>query len=220
MTANNSTAWSNALRKRVGSRPLALRIRIALLLILGIAGFSFWFLLVLIAAGLFLLSGAAVNSALGVWLLLLGSLLMLLGVVQAAGLMLVDIQPLQGRRLDLCEALRLQAILARLSKSLGTARFDQVLITTEFNAGVVLLPRLGVLGLSRRVLRLGLPMLGNAFPLKRLKPCWPMNSPTFPPPAWPLRHVDLLAAPDVGADVSATATARPLVAAPRRKRAS
>ena len=46
----------------------------------------------------------------------------------------------------------------KLRRELGTRRFDQVLITDELNAGVVESPRLGLFGLYRSYLLIGLPL--------------------------------------------------------------
>jgi len=67
----------------------------------------------------------------------MGVLLVLLGIVQVAALILVDVEPVRGITLDLREVPRLQALFARFSKSLGMVRFDQVAITTKMNASVV-----------------------------------------------------------------------------------
>ncbi|AKS43007.1 M48 family metalloprotease [Wenzhouxiangella marina] len=49
--------------------------------------------------------------------------------------------------------------LDRLSRHLKLPRLHEVILTPEFNAGIMQIPRLGVLGWPRNVLMLGMPML-------------------------------------------------------------
>jgi hypothetical protein len=51
MTREQFDSLVERIEKRFGTRPLALRMRIALLLILGIAGFASWFLALLFVPG-------------------------------------------------------------------------------------------------------------------------------------------------------------------------
>ena len=51
-------------------------------------------------------------------------------------------------------------MLGRLQHDLHvSARFDHVLLTEEFNAAVVQIPRLGILGWNRNYLIIGLPLM-------------------------------------------------------------
>lgn len=65
----------------------------------------------------------------------------------------------QGRPLAPAEAAPLFALLRQQSKALAAPPVHQVLLTTDFNAAIVQLPRLGVLGWPRNYLMVGLPLL-------------------------------------------------------------
>jgi hypothetical protein len=64
----------------------------------------------------------------------------------------------QGRELHPGEAPQLEAALAGLGRELRCRPFDAVYLTTEFNAGVYQVPRLGFLGWPRTHLEIGLPL--------------------------------------------------------------
>ena len=66
----------------------------------------------------------------------------------------------EGREVTAQDAPELFAMLGRLQHDLHvSARFDHVLLTEEFNAAVVQIPRLGILGWNRNYLILGLPLM-------------------------------------------------------------
>jgi len=67
--------------------------------------------------------------------------------------------PPEGRRIRRDEAPLLFAIIDKLRRKLRAPRFHRVLITDEFNAGVVQVPRLGIFGWQRNYLLLGLPLM-------------------------------------------------------------
>jgi Zn-dependent protease with chaperone function len=69
-----------------------------------------------------------------------------------------------GRILEPEEAPDLWSALKDLSLSLNAPFPDQILITTEFNASVVQLPRLGILGWQKNYLLLGLPLMDALTP--------------------------------------------------------
>lgn len=65
----------------------------------------------------------------------------------------------EGYPLDESEAPRLFAEIGRLRKPLNAQKIHRVLITPDFNAAMVSVPRLGVLGMPRNYLILGLPLM-------------------------------------------------------------
>jgi Zn-dependent protease with chaperone function len=73
--------------------------------------------------------------------------------------MWIRLEPPQGRRITPGEAPELFKMIERLQRSLGAPPFHDVLITSDFNAAVVQIPRLGLLGWHRNTLLIGLPMM-------------------------------------------------------------
>lgn len=71
----------------------------------------------------------------------------------------VKIDPPVGMEVDARQAPELFAELEALRRKLGALRFHHVLITDEFNAGVVQSPRLGIFGWPRNYLLIGLPLM-------------------------------------------------------------
>ena len=88
----------------------------------------------------------------------------LLGVLLPLGYMIcrslwVALPPPEGFEISLDDVPALRAMVAELGLLLQTPKVDVVLLTMEFNAGVVQIPRLGVFGWPRNYLVLGWPML-------------------------------------------------------------
>ena len=73
-------------------------------------------------------------------------------------------EPPKGRQVTAAEAAPLFAEIESIRAQLGARRIDVVLITTEFNAGITQVPRLGLLGWNRNYLTLGLPLLAALSP--------------------------------------------------------
>ncbi len=71
----------------------------------------------------------------------------------------VRLPPPEGYELRRDDAPALFALIDDLRRKLRSSRFHRVLITGEFNAGVTQVPRLGVLGLHRNYLTIGLPLM-------------------------------------------------------------
>ncbi len=148
----------------VGRNHAALRRRAAGLAFLGYAGLLTWLLLVLlIAAGFF--SGLVWADAEGkIFCGLAGLLVLGLGGWASLRILLVRLTPPKGRAITRAEAPALFAELDDLRARLRAAPFHEVLLSAEFNAGVVQMPRLGVLGWPRNCLILGLPLLDALSP--------------------------------------------------------
>ena len=74
--------------------------------------------------------------------------------------MWVRLEAPQGREITRREAPALFSMLDQLRRALKVdVRFDHVLLTDEFNAAVVQIPRLGILGWHRNYLIIGLPLM-------------------------------------------------------------
>jgi len=71
----------------------------------------------------------------------------------------VRVEPPQGREVAVQEAPGLFSLIEGLRRALGAPRFHHVLVTDDFNAGVVQSPRLGIFGWPRNYLLLGLPLM-------------------------------------------------------------
>jgi Zn-dependent protease with chaperone function len=70
----------------------------------------------------------------------------------------VRLEPPQGMEVTAREAPQLFAMIEELRRALRAPRFHHVLVTDDFNAGVVQAPRLGLFGWSRNYLLIGLPL--------------------------------------------------------------
>ncbi len=69
-----------------------------------------------------------------------------------------------GTKLKRKQVPELFALVNRITKSLQAPSFHQILLTTEFNAAVVQVPRLGIFGWQKNYLILGLPLLQSLSP--------------------------------------------------------
>lgn len=139
--------------------PILYRLRLLLLALLGygylalILGGLLLLLLVCLLSVVFLKALAlkvALPVAAFVWLVLKA--------------MWVRIEPPVGRRLKRSEAPALFAMIDELRRRLRAPRFHRILVTDDFNAAVVQVPRLGVLGWHRNYLLLGLPLMQSLSP--------------------------------------------------------
>jgi Zn-dependent protease with chaperone function len=65
----------------------------------------------------------------------------------------------EGKKLRYSEAPKLFGMIDDLSKILDTPKFHRILLTDEFNAGVVQRPRLGLFGWFQNYLIIGLPLM-------------------------------------------------------------
>jgi Zn-dependent protease with chaperone function len=143
----------------IGRDPVALKRRVTFLALSGYAGLLGWLtVIVLIACGFF----AAMfwvdpqgKIACG----LLGTIVLFGGGWAALRPLLVRLEPPEGRELKRAEAPRLFEVLDDLRARLRSASFHRVLLVPDCNAGVVQIPRLGVLGWSKNDLLVGLTLL-------------------------------------------------------------
>jgi Zn-dependent protease with chaperone function len=100
-----------------------------------------------------------------VWALLgYGCLLIVLVVLLAPLLLIrrsmwVSMEPPAGERLERKTSPELFGMLDELRRQLHTPQLDHVLLTPDFNAGVMQVPRLGLFGWHRSYLFVGLPLM-------------------------------------------------------------
>jgi Zn-dependent protease with chaperone function len=136
------------------SNPAAYRRRVFGLAILGY-GYLLLIVLVLLALCVILLASIVYLQAIAVKLLFLvgGPLLLVLRS------MWVELQPPAGEQMTPEQVPELFAMLGELRRRLHTPRIHHVLLTPDFNAGVMQVPRLGLLGWHRSYLFIGLPLM-------------------------------------------------------------
>jgi len=127
------------------------------LFLLALLGYGYLALMMLILLALFLVCIAALFTLkfLAFKLVLpVGAFLWM--VVRA---LWVSIPAPDGFELERAQAPELFAVVERLRRKLRAPRFHRILITGDLNAGVVQVPRLGILGWHRNYLLIGLPLL-------------------------------------------------------------
>jgi Zn-dependent protease with chaperone function len=138
-------------------QPKNYRLRVGLLAALG---YAYLFLVlggllaILIGLGWLVFYSHRFNA-----LELKGGFLLLIPIFAILKSLWVHLPPPTGRVLEPKEAPQLFAVIKELSSSLNAPFPSQVLITTEFNASVVQMPRLGIFGWQKNYLLLGLPLM-------------------------------------------------------------
>src|SRR5690606_20839732 len=95
----------------------------------------------------------------GILLLVLGAWHLARGVVRLLRSAWVQLPPRAGLRIKKSDSPTLFRLVKDLQTELRSAGFDRIYITPELNAGVLQVPRLGMLGWWRNELHIGLPML-------------------------------------------------------------
>lgn len=148
----------------VGRDHAALRRRAVRLAVLGYLVLLAWFIVVVLIAAAFLAAAFWADPEGRVVCIVAGLFVLGFGGWASLRVLLVPAPAPQGRALTRAEAPALFAELDALRSRLRSAPFHRVLLTPEFNAGVVQSPRLGPLGWSRNHLCLGLPLLDALSP--------------------------------------------------------
>lgn len=154
MTNEKFEALVAKLDARAKQNPSAYRLRVTLLALLGNIYLAV-VLAILIAifaasiASAFFLKAAALK-----FVFVVGAFL---SVVLKA--LWVTISPPRGFEVSRHQAGDLFAMIDALRRQLDAPRFHHVLITDDFNAGVVQLPRFGIFGGQRNYLLIGLPLM-------------------------------------------------------------
>jgi Zn-dependent protease with chaperone function len=159
MTHEEFEALVGRLEAQARAHPVGYKLRVLLLALLGFGylGVAVVVLLVLFVAALFSL---VYLKALAVKLIIpIGAFLWV--VLRA---LWITLEPPQGQPVRRREAPALFALVDKLQRTLGAPRFHDVLVTDDFNAGVVQIPRLGMLGWHRNYLLLGLPLMKSLTP--------------------------------------------------------
>ncbi len=136
------------------SQPDSYRIRVVMLALLGNAYISA-IMLFLFALLVGLAASVLVLKALAVKLILIVGVF--LWIVLKA--LWISVPPPEGRAITERDAPELFAMIRDLQEKLGAPAFHQVLVTDDFNAGVVQAPRLGVFGWYQNYLLIGLPLM-------------------------------------------------------------
>jgi Zn-dependent protease with chaperone function len=145
------------LEQRAAERPGAYRIEVG-----GLAALGYLYVLAVLAVLVGLLAGlialaAQVRGGGGlVGKLALPIVFVMYAIVRA---LWVRIPPPDGITLSRSAAPKLFEALDEISRALEAPRFHHVLVTDDFNASVVQVPRLGVFGWQRNYLILGLPLM-------------------------------------------------------------
>jgi Zn-dependent protease with chaperone function len=146
------------LEARYAGRTAALARRTLAWVAVGLLGLISWVVVLLVLGAGLLAAGAVAPPPLNVILLAAGAGAAVYGLCQAAYVLRVEPAPRPGRRLRPGEAPALDAALADLARGLRCRPFGEVLLTSDFNAGVYQVPRLGFLGWPRTHLEVGLPL--------------------------------------------------------------
>jgi Zn-dependent protease with chaperone function len=153
MTNEEFEALVARLDEQAKENPDAYRSRVMLMALLGNAYLGLMLLLIAL-----LLAGAIVSVA---WLKAAGvKIAFVIGVFLWLVLkaLWIRLEPPQGAEITARDAPELFAMIEELRRALGSPRFHHVLVTDDFNAGVVQAPRLGIFGWTRNYLLIGLPL--------------------------------------------------------------
>ncbi|HEY9070967.1 MAG TPA: M48 family metallopeptidase [Candidatus Ozemobacteraceae bacterium] len=150
-------ALAARLEREAASRPRWYRLKLASLALLGY-GFIGGVLALVIGAVTGLCVMAVSVRGTGYLVVKLLGILLPLGYVICRSLW-VRLPPPEGLEIDIGDAPALDALVRELSLLLQTPRIDVLVLTMEFNAGVVQIPRIGVFGWHRNYLVLGWPLL-------------------------------------------------------------
>jgi Zn-dependent protease with chaperone function len=140
------------------ARPRLYRLRVT-----AFAGLGYAVYLAIILALLLLIAGFAALMVLkpGVWVFKIGWKLGIptcLGVVALVKALRVRLTPPSGYRLSKSDAPQFFELLENLRRKLRAPQFESVFLTDDYNAGVLQIPRWGVLG-SRNFLQVGMPLM-------------------------------------------------------------
>lgn len=159
MTQEQFHALVGRLEEQARRHPFGYKLRVLLLALFGY-GYLGAMLLILLAAFAATLASVVFLKAVAIKLIIpMGAFLWV--VLRA---LWVRFDPPEGTRLTRRDAPELFALVDDLRRRLKAPRFHRVLITNEFNAGVVQVPRLGLLGWYRNYLLIGLPLMKSLTP--------------------------------------------------------
>lgn len=154
MTSEQFEALVAKLEEAVRSNPARYKLKVVLLAFLGNVYLGF-IVLVIVASFAAALASVIVLKAAAIKIIIpLGAFLWL--VLKAVW---IKFAPPQGIRIEKKQAPELFEMVEHLRKALDAPEFDQVLITDDFNAGVVQAPTMGIFGGYENYLLIGLPLM-------------------------------------------------------------
>ncbi len=139
------------------NKPRLYKLTVGLLALLGYT-YIFFLLALLIAALTFLVLGVIHTKRIHSGMIQLIVLLLVPAWIILQSLW-VTLPPPQGLKITRNQCPHLFSLIDELKSALKAPRFHHVLLTDEFNCGVVQRPRLGILGWQENYLILGLPLM-------------------------------------------------------------
>ncbi len=148
----------------VGRDHAALRWHTIRLALIGYAGLLAGFLLVVLISAGFFSAMIWVDYEGRISCGIAGLVVLGFGGWTSLQILLVRLPPPKGVAVSRDAAPALFAVLDDLQSRINSAPFHEVLLTAEFNASVVQVPRLGLFGWPRNYLLLGLPLLDALSP--------------------------------------------------------
>lgn len=147
------------LERRFAERPWALSFRAALIVALGYAGFLLWVISIAAIGVVCFAAAPFVPVELSPWLILAGSFALAFAAWQTIQVLWSPLEKRVGRRIPVDQYPALHELLTRLQRTLKTPRIHEIVLSCQMNAGIQQNPRLGILGWTRNVLHLGLPLM-------------------------------------------------------------
>lgn len=157
MTNEQFDALVNQLENYAQKHPGGYKLRLGLLAALGYV-YILMILAVLLALIASLIGVIIYSHRINIYMIKFGIFLAIPVFIILQSLW-VEIPPPQGLRLKREETPQLFSLLDNLTHSLQSPSFHQVLLTADFNASVVQIPRLGLLGWQQNYLLIGLPLM-------------------------------------------------------------
>jgi Zn-dependent protease with chaperone function len=154
MTNEQFEALVGRLEDQARSNPGGYQLRVFLLAMLGSAYMGLMLLLIAALLAALVASVIVLKALAAKPILIVGFFLWT--ILKA---LWVKISPPVGSEIKAGQAPELLAMVEGLRRQLGAPRFHHVLITDDFNAGVVQSPRLGIFGWFRNYLLIGLPLM-------------------------------------------------------------
>lgn len=150
-------ALAERLEREAAEYPRWYRVKVVIMALLGY--FFIAAILAFIMGGTVAIGYLAVSMpGSGYFVVKLLGILLPLGYIICRSLW-VTLPPPEGLRIGLEDVPALRSVVDELGHLLQTPKIDVLLLTMEFNAGLVQIPRLGVFGWPRNYLVIGWPML-------------------------------------------------------------
>ncbi|MDF2922296.1 MAG: hypothetical protein K0R57_1210 [Paenibacillaceae bacterium] len=146
----------NRLETRAAEQPKGYKIKVWLLAMMG---YAYLFLILLLLVGVLGIFSYAIATGHGNLLFVKLGIPVLIVAYVVLKSMWVKIPEPKGIQIDRQQATKLFQLLDKLQKQLKSVRVHEVVMTGEFNASVVQVPRLGIFGWQKNYLILGLPLM-------------------------------------------------------------